>query len=386
MSKLQKKINGAFADHGHIYGLLDHLGISINTTEIMTGQLRADLTTYAASFMEMLKAMSADQRTGNRNGSLAQMALELLKNVSQVARTRHPERKTWTAITSDAQVNLQRQLDETSLDVEQLKDEMAHFYTFLQAVQADIRHFRGQQDEQAIQDIDVRRIKQDIAEIRKNISRLESMLDGTNDGLPRQSGGIGDKLPGPNTSSAPDSHKTTPAVRSPIRKASRLLSYVSSEEIDDFTTSMARYPEKVVIQESSPSTRHPSKDGPRIQKVPVEPLNRDYENQLDKNEHSKLQNKPKNDTFDRIKQNDVQHRTHVTRISTEPYTTEQVRITEQPDAEITDSPDLSSVTTTRMVAFPKADSSYKNSLRIKPSDSDGKYINFYVVDCMVMSL
>ena len=131
---------------------------------------------------------------------------------------------------------LQRQVDEASVDVEQLKDEMSHFYNFLQSVQDDVRHVRGQQDEDALLAMDMRRYQTELDRLRRNISNIEHILHKSNGNeMLDTNTEIVAGQPDLGASSAPRPHRVNPNVNSSAQKAGG-LPYTSHGHLDDLTT------------------------------------------------------------------------------------------------------------------------------------------------------
>ena len=384
LEQVQSKMKGLYADHGHFYTVLDELRVSFNTSRLITTQIERDTNLLRLVLQQLLQAM-VHNTTGN-NVSV-DIINDILKNISIGMKGRHPGphnpapdqtghdpcqgsrcRQPSYGLVSD----LQRQLDDASMDVEQLKDEMSNFYNFLQSVQDDVRHVRGQQDENAMLAMDMRRYKTELDRLCRNISNIEHILHKSNGNeMLETKTEIVNGQPDLGASGAPRPHRVNPNVNSSAQKAG-VLPYKSHGHLDDHTTLEGDETDEYdVIVDTPPTTwTHTSEDDivSDTDDIPQDTLHHAHETNAESNKHAK--NKSKNKA--KSSKNDVIQRINMSTTAIETFSERHVQptVTPSPDMDVT----METVTmTTTSPYVHNVGLNYKNSLKVKPSESDGNY-------------
>ena len=382
LEQVQSKMKGLYADHGHFYTALDELGVSFNTSRIRTTQIERDTNLLRLVLQQLLQAM-VHNTTGNNVS--ADIINDILKNTSIGMKGRPPGphspapdqtghdpcqgsrcRQSSYGIVS----GLQRQLDEASVDVEQLKDEMSNFYNFLQSVQDDVRHVRGQQEEDAMLAMDMRRYKTELDRLRRNISNIEHILHRSNGNkMLDTKTEIVNGHPDLGASSAPRPHRVNPNVNSSAQKAGG-LSYTSHGHLDDVMTLEGDETDEYdVIVDTPPTTwTHTSEDEivSDTDDIPQDTLHHAHETNAENNKYAKNKSKAKSS------KNDVIQRINMSNTTIETYSERGLRPTVTPSPDMAGTMETLTMTTTSPYVH-NVGLNYKNSLKVKPSESDGNY-------------
>ena len=382
LEQVQSKMKGLYADHGHFYTVLDELRVSFNTSRLRKTQIERYTNLLRQVLQQLLQTM-LHNKTGNDVSS--DTINDILRNISIDVKGRHPGphnpapdqtghdqcqgsrcRQSSYGIVS----GLQRQVDEASMDVEQLKDEMSHFYNFLQSVQDDVRHVRGQQDEDVLLAMDMRRYKMELDRLRRNISNIEHILHKSN-GIEMLDTNteIVNGQPDLGASSAPRPHRVNPNVNSSAQKAG-VLPYKNHGHLDDLTTLEGDETDEYdVIVDTPPTTwTHTSEDKivSDTDDIPQDTLHHAHETNAENNKYAKSKSKAK------ASKNDVIQRINMSNATLETHSERHVRPTVNPIPDMAVTMETVTMTTTSPYVY-NVGLNYKNSLKVKPSESDGNY-------------